>query len=214
MSFDVSPGSAIVEGLPFLTAVRIGAFDGAEFSYERAYMPQANPTDTSAGSVLMFLGRVADVEMGRSVCSFTIASHMEILNKPFPRNLYQAGCINTLYDASCTLASSSFTATGVAAGGSTPRLVMTASILGAAGLYDLGKITMTSGANAGITRPVRSWNGANQIALSYPFPVAPAAADTFDIARGCDKTTTACNRFGNIANFRGFPTIPVPETSI
>lgn len=215
MSFDVSPGASIVEGLPFLTSARIGAFDGAEFSYQRAYMPQSNPADTSAGAVMMFLGRVADIQMGRSVCTFTIASHMEILNKPFPRNLYQAGCVNTLYDGSCNISPGPFTFSGNAAGGSSPRLIIAAgSLPGAAGFYDLGKIKMTSGVNNGLVRPVRSWNGVSQIALSAPFPSAPTVGDSFDVTRGCNKTTAACNSFANIINFRGFPTVPVPETSI
>ena len=48
---------------------------------------------------------------------FNINSHLELLNQKMPRNLYQASCINSLYDASCTLNRESFAANGTAGSG-------------------------------------------------------------------------------------------------
>ena len=46
-----------------------------------------------------------------------------------------------------------------------------------------------------------------------PLPNVPAVGDTFSVFPGCDKTKTTCaGKFSNIARFRGFPFVPVPET--
>ena len=86
---DVIPGSSLVQGEPFLSALRQGVFDGAEITLYRAFMPTYG--NTAAGTVIMFVGRVAEVDAGRSLATFSINSHLELLNQQMPRNLYQAG---------------------------------------------------------------------------------------------------------------------------
>lgn len=212
LQFDVQPGAAVVGGVPFMAAIRAGRFDQADFTYERAIMPTYG--DTSAGTVIMFSGLVADINVGRSLATFIINSYMDLLTRQFPRNLYQAGCVNTLYDASCALNPATFAVNGTATGAGA-KTVTTASGLGAAGYLDLGKIVMTSGANNGLARPIRTWDGAGTIILGAPFPTLPAAGDTFTVYPGCDKTKTMCvAKFNNFVNFRGFPDVPAVETSI
>jgi len=206
LQFSVYPGNATVEGVPFIAACKNGVFDGAELQMERAYMPTYG--DTSYGTVITFVGRVAEIDAGRSSASFTIANHLELLNQQMPRNLYQASCMNSLYDASCTLNRESFGVNGSAGTGSTAIAIKAAF----GSTYNLGVIKFTSGTNAGLSRTVKSADGTT-ISLINPLPGPPAPGDTFRIYRGCDKTTTSCGTFSNIANFRGFPTIPVAETA-
>src|SRR6185437_7194876 len=68
--FDVLPGSATVLGQPFLQAVHAGLFDGAELTLERAFM--ASYGATAIGTVEMFAGRVAEVDAGRSLATFSV----------------------------------------------------------------------------------------------------------------------------------------------
>jgi hypothetical protein len=103
---DVIPGGALIEGEPFLSAVRQGVFDGAEFTLYRAIMPTYG--NVSAGTVIMFVGRIAEIDASRTLATMSINSHLELLNISMPRNLYQAGCLNTLYDSMCTLNMASF----------------------------------------------------------------------------------------------------------
>src|SRR6185437_11643550 len=73
--FDVMPQAMdMVNGLPFLAACVQGAFDGAELQLERAFM--ATYGDTSVGTVIMFVGRVAEIDLGRAVATFSISSHL------------------------------------------------------------------------------------------------------------------------------------------
>lgn len=220
--FDVVPGAATVNSLPFLQACRLGAFDGAELQLERAFMaPPASglfpPLAASAGTVILFVGRVAEVDLGRSLATFNVNSHLELLNLNLPRNLFQSSCVNSLYDSACGVAKASYAVTGTAAAGSTASVV-TASLAQATGWFDQGSITFTSGENTGFARTVKSYGAGSPGTLSLiaPFPFAPAPGDAFAAYPGCDKTNGAggCAKFANTARFKGFPFVPIPETAV
>lgn len=214
LTFDCIPGGGTVAGVPILTALRNGVFDGATMTLYKTFMPTYG--NIAAGVTTMFSGLVAEVDVSRSLATFSVNSHLELLNQPFPRNLYQNGCSNTLYDKTCTLLAANFTEAGAAATGSTAGTV-NMTLTGATGLYSLGYMTFTSGANAGFSRTINTYTkGApGSAVLTAPFPNAPATGDTFSIYQGCDKQSATCqNKFANLTNFRGFPYIPSPETAV
>lgn len=216
LQFSVIPGAATVFGLPLLQAARLGKFDGAELQLDRAYMPTYGDVSVAGGTLILFIGRVAEIDMGRTNAVFNVNSHLELLDIQMPRNLYQAGCVNTLYDTSCTLLKSAFTATSSANSGSTQSVINT-TMGQASGYFDLGGITFTSGQNAGFSRSVKAYvhGGTSTISVITPFPFLPAPGDTFTIYPGCDKTQNTCGaKFSNIVNFRGMPYVPEPETAI
>lgn len=219
--FDVIPGAAQVNGQPFLAAVRQRVFAGAELELDRAFFappgagaPLSIPGAT--GTLVLFVGRVAEVNFSRTAATFNVNSHLELLNQNLPRNLYQAPCINTLFDASCALNRASFAVSGTVAAGSTP-FVVDATLAQASGYFDQGSIVFTSGANNGVSRSVKSYSigTPGMLVLLSPLPNVPAPGDTFTAYPGCDKTQATCtNKFSNLVNFRGFPYVPVPETAV
>jgi uncharacterized phage protein (TIGR02218 family) len=211
--------SDTLSGVPFFQALHNGALDGAVVKVERVFMAPPDPSvglirwDTSLGSLIRFLGRVSDFEVGATQAAITVKSEFEILNVQLPRNLYQPGCIHTLYDTGCTLSKAAFGANSSAAAGST-RLVIQSTLAQAAGYFDLGIVTFTSGPNTGVSRTVKSFAG-GVLTLVYPFASTPAVGNTFTAYPGCDKLQATClNKFANLANFRGFPYVPVPETGV
>jgi len=212
--FDVLPGSSTVLGEPFLSAVRQGVFDGAEMTLYRAFMPTYG--NTAAGTVIMFVGRVAEIDAGRSLATFSVNSHLELLNLNMPRNLYQAGCVNALFDASCTLNMASFATSGSVSTGSSTH-VINATLSQTTGYFDLGQVSFTSGANSGISRTVKHYTQGSPgtVSLIAPFPVAPSVGDAFTIYPGCDKQQSTCSsKFNNLINFRGFPYVPENSTAV
>lgn len=222
LAFDAIPGSATIDGLPFLWACRLGTFDGAELQLERAFMaPPARgvyPSVTaSAGTVILFVGRVAEVDLGRSLATFNVASHLELLNLNLPRNLYQSTCVNSLYDPACGVPKASYRVSGAAASGSSASQIK-ATLAQPAEWFDQGSIAFTSGRNSGFARTVKTWAAGSPGTLSLiaPFPFAAAAGDTFVALPGCDKTNGpgGCAKFNNQARFKGFPFVPVPETAV
>lgn len=81
-----------------------------------------------------------------------------------------------------------------------------------AGWFDNGFITFTSGVLDGYSFEIKSWDGTNLV-LYLPMPQAPSPGDTFTIEPGCDHTLGAegCQKYNNVANFRGEPFIPGPD---
>lgn len=218
LDFTVIPQDAEVDGRPFLEAVRLGVFDGAQIILSRAYFPlllgSPTPPLQPTGVIVLFTGRVGEVNpAGRSMASFNCPSAIELLNINLPRNLYQPGCLNTLFDTACTLLAGDFDVAGTAASGSTVTVV-NATLGQATGYFDLGKIVFTSGANNGLVRMVKSYTAGSPgtLSLLYPLPSAPLAGDSFTVYPGCDKLKTTCDaKFNNLANFRGMPYVPQPE---
>jgi uncharacterized phage protein (TIGR02218 family) len=220
--FDVIPGTSTIDGESFLSFVRQGGFDGAELTLSRTYWavgtaPNAAGAIVPVGTIVAMVGRVAEVDAGRSLASFTVNSHLELLNIQMPRNLYQSGCVNTLFDSGCTLNMASFGVNGSAASGTTAEQIDTTSLSNATGYFDLGQITFTSGVNNGVSRTIKAYvNGSpSTITLIAPFPSTPAVSDMFTVYPGCDKSQATCGgKFSNLLHFRGEPYIPVAETAI
>lgn len=214
--FDVMPGEATIAGAPFLTACQQGVFDGATLKKQRLFMPTFG--DTRRGPVTIFLGRVAEVDCGRSKATFTVNSHLELLDQTFPRNMYQAGCVNNLGDTACgvNLAALAVACTVTTA---TVSQINANLAVAPAGQFNQGKVTFTSGDLNGLSRTVKlaTAGAPGAITMLFPFPSAPAPGDTFNIFPGCDKTysgTNGCAKFTNQARWRGEDKIPIVETAI
>jgi uncharacterized phage protein (TIGR02218 family) len=207
----------VLSGQPWMTAVKGGALDGATVLVERAFfgawpVPWTR-TVTPVGTIVIFSGRVAEVDFTRISAIVTVNSWMELLTQDMPRNLYQSGCRFTLFGPGCSLLAASFAVNGSAASGSSPSAI-NASLGQAAGYFDLGRLKMTSGLNATFSRGVKSWDGTT-LKLRAPFPFAVGVGDAFTVYPGCDKTIATCtNKFNNLANFGGFPYIPAPENAV
>jgi uncharacterized phage protein (TIGR02218 family) len=205
----IAQSTHLLGGVPWLTAARNGALDGAYVRVSRLFMTAWG--DVSLGAPLLFEGRVASLEVGRTEARLHVNSLLEVLNIQMPRNLYQPGCLNTLYDASCTLVkASNGTASSVSSTSSTT--VINCGLSQAAGFFDLGTITFTSGINNGVQRSVKSY-APGVVYLIAPLLLAPGVGDTFTAYAGCDKKQATCSgKFSNLVNFRGFPYVPAPES--
>lgn len=198
----------VIASKPFLQAIAQGNVDGAQVKLERAIMTTFG--DTTNGTIVMFLGRVAEINFNRTTVSIEVKSMVELLNIKMPRNLYQLSCLHTVYDTGCTLLKSSFATSGTVLTATNSTLTFTD--VTASGYFDQGIIEFTGGANIGLKRTVKTHTTGN-IALALYLPNIPTAGDTFIIYPGCDRTKSTCStKFSNLAHFRGYPYIPAPES--
>ena len=80
----------LVGSTPFLEAAWQGQFDGALLQLERAFMGAAGSGygDTSAGTVILFSGRISDIGCSRTGIEMKCRSHLELLNIQMPRRLW------------------------------------------------------------------------------------------------------------------------------
>jgi uncharacterized phage protein (TIGR02218 family) len=210
MTLTVKPSPAnTIGGLSWQSAARQGYLDGATVLVETAYL---TTWPTVIGTLHVFGGNVSEADPARTKVDIQVTSALELLNRQFPRNLYQATCLHTVYDSGCTVAKASFTVTGTVTGTPTVTSIKTGNAQ-PTGYFEQGVLTFTSGANNGLKRTVKSYDPATGFTFALPLPVAPSAGDTISVFAGCDKTKATCqSKFSNIGRFRAFPWIPAPET--
>lgn len=202
--------SNLLDGQPFLDAIRNGSLDGAKIRRARAYMEVWGQV---VGEVTLFTGYVSSVRsLTRTQAELAVKSNMALLDLQMPRRQWQSACVHTLYDANCGLLKSSYTHDGAVDAASTTTVVYWAGAT--SGNYWQGTILFTSGANAGQRRTIKNSTGLTFV-LSYPLPQAPQIGDTFAASWGCDKTLQTCkNRFDNSSRNTSMPFIPSSELGL
>lgn len=205
----------LINGVPIIGFISQHGLDGANIKLERGYAPDWSSPIT--GTVIRFAGKVTSVpSVQGNVAKLTVSSWLVLLNASAPRNLFQAGCMHTLYDAGCGLAASSFQQSGsVSSGGAGQKISFGSGVSNSAGYYAQGRVVFTSGPNAGQSRTIRSYDGAGNFTLVRPLPAACGVGDAFTVFAGCDLAKATCaSKFNNTANFKGTPYVPVPTTAL
>lgn len=202
----------LLGGVPFLQAAWQGQLDGALLQLERAFMPTYG--DTSPGTVVLFAGRISDIDCSRTGIDLKCRSHLELLNIQMPRRLWQASCTHTFGDAMCQYDRSALQATFSAGPESTQAQIATSVIPTPANLYIQGTIIGLTGGNVGSIRTIADMGG-GWVYLKLAFLSSVLAGDQFQLLPGCDRTLATCtNVFNNASHFGGFPYVPTPETAV
>lgn len=80
--------------------------------------------------------------------------------------------------------------------------------------YKHGSLTWTTGANAGLVSEIKEYGhtstgGQRDVELYLPTPYPITDSDEATLLTGCSRLLSVCDtKFDNVANFRGFPTMP------
>jgi len=205
----------VVGSTPFLEVAWQGQFDGGLVQLERAFMgaDAGGYGDTSAGTVILFSGRISDIDCSRTGVEMKCRSHLELLNIQMPRRLWQSSCTHVFGDAMCLFNRSSLAAMFSAANGSTTTVIQGAPTT--ATPYAQGTIIGITGGNAGYSRTISSFVSGGTVTVKLAFLSSVAVGDQFQLLPGCDRTLATCtNVFNNALHFGGFPYIPTPETAV
>ncbi|MGH7116312.1 MAG: DUF2163 domain-containing protein [Stellaceae bacterium] len=202
----------LIGDTPWLQAAWQGQLDGALLQLDRAFMPTY--ADTSPGTVVLFAGRISDIDCSRTGIDMKCRSHLELLNIQMPRRLWQSSCTHVFGDAMCQFDRASLQASFACLSGSAETQILSNINPTPAGLYVQGTIIGVTGANAGDSRTIAQMaNGAVTVKLAFLSP--PAAGDQFQLLPGCDRTLATCtNVFNNPGHFGGFPYVPTPESAV
>lgn len=128
---------------------------------------------------------------------------------------YRRQCSARLGDGKCgvDLSGSSYNGSAIVTSASALNIFAVTGLESfSSGWFANGELTWMSGANAGLTQRMsahRITSAGVQIELDEAPPRGVSTGDTFDAKAGCDKSFASCKaRFGNSANFRGFPHLP------
>ena len=186
------------------------------YVYRAVFANQLPPNlNQFMGGAIEYVGFVGPIKQTRTKITITLNDLLTFANVRLPKNLYQPGCTHVHYDTGCTLNKNLFSYAGSIGtiDPTLPQQVLHLANFGtgaAAGAYQLGVITFTSGLNIGLRRTIRA-DFIQEFVLMSPLPNIPQTGDTFTAYQGCDKTLNRCASYNNINNFRGFPFMP-PET--
>lgn len=202
-----------IGSLGLVAFARRNGFDGALVKVERIYFP-FGVTDTAVGTVIRFSGRFSEIlQASDAGVQFKAADITEVLDVNVPVDVWQSSCLNTLYDTRCGVSRASFKASVAVVSGSTTTLLKT-NYGGATGTLNLGSLMFTSGALAGLRKTIKDQTLGN-LTLVSPLLDLPGIGDALDLYPGCNLSMANClSPFNNMANFRGQPFVPLPETTI
>ncbi len=164
--------------------------------------------------LLLFRGTLGAIRRRGGAFSAEVLGLSEKLNNPIGRQLMPS-CDASLGDAACGVDLSDPVFRGAGAVGrisGNGSLVVTGLDTEPPGWFSRGRLTWTSGANVGSSSRIKAHRRVG-VDAELELWAAPAhttsIGDAFDVVAGCDKRLTTCRaKFGNLANFRGFPHMP------
>lgn len=203
------------EGLGALSAsaiseadIEAGRYDGA--TVEAWLVNWADPEVRT----MQFRGRIGEISRAAGGFRAELVGLSEILNMAQGR-VYQRPCTVVLGDTACgiDLNDPTWSGTGTIDTVEEGKLFTLSGLdTYAARWFTRGRLTVTSGAAAGLVGVVKAdrRSGAlHEIELWEALRAVIAVGDTVRLDAGCDKQAATCReKFANIVNFRGFPDIP------
>jgi uncharacterized phage protein (TIGR02218 family) len=207
-----------VDGAEFSGALADEALSEADLAAGRydAAVVEVRLVDWSepALSVLLMKGVLGEVRREGAAFTAELRGLAHRLAEESGRR-FTATCSADLGDARCTvdLADPALRGSGSVMGLDAVAAFSAAGLDAFAdGWFTAGRLTWTAGANAGLAVEVklhrRSGDGV-RLTLWQAMAEPIAVGDAFVVTAGCDKRFATCrDRFGNGANFRGFPHIP------
>lgn len=207
-----------VDGSELSGALADDALTEADLAAERYDAAQVETwlVDWSEPSlrVLTARGTLGEVKREGQTFSAELRGLADLLSQESGR-LYTAKCNADLGDGRCRfdLGNPAFRGTGSVSAVEGTSLLAVAGLDGfVEGLFSAGRLSWTSGANAGTAVEVKQHrivSGVVRLSLWQAMAEPVAVSDGFTVTAGCDKTFATCrDRFANTLNFRGFPQIP------
>jgi uncharacterized phage protein (TIGR02218 family) len=171
--------------------------------------------ENTAENFVVVTGFMGEVKVGRSAFETEVRSLLVRASQQIGINCSPICRVKVLGDTDCgvNLASFTFAAQTVASVVSRSQFrTASAGVVGKPAFYfAYGKLTWTTGANAGKSVEVRSHDTGSPclLALTEIMPFDIQIGDQFTIIAGCDRLPATCKtKFSNMLNFRGEPFVP------
>lgn len=196
-----------MEGL--LDAASISEADilAGRYDFAQVEVFLVNHADLSQGRMVLRTGWLGEVRLRGGQFTAELRGLSQQLATRIGEH-YTPGCRAELGDGRCKVALAGFTVTGTVTQADDRQVFTDSTRAEDSGYFAAGKVTFTSGANAGLSMEVKEFQN-GQFTLALPLPASIKAGDGYDAVAGCDKTFETCiTRFNNAVNFRGEPHVP------
>jgi len=216
-ALESSTGLAVDNGqaVGALNAAGLKDADILAGKFDRAEVVQwlVSWVDVSARETV-FRGTLGEIRRGSTAFEVELRSLAEGLNKPLGRG-YVPGCDAVLGDARCGVdlaVEGRIEPVAVLSFTDARRVQVDLVASAGAGWFTNGYVRWLTGENAGtvsiIKREIKQ-EDSRELELWEEVRRPIALGDRVDLVVGCDKRHKTCaNKFDNLLNFRGFPTIP------
>jgi len=188
------------------TDILAGKYDFAEIE-----IFQVNYKDLTQGALKLRRGWLGEVSLQKHQFVAEVRGLTQRLSQTIGE-LFSPACRATLGDSRCMVNLAPHTVTGSVTTLTSNQEFKDSARTEASGIFSSGLLTFTSGENDGLSIEVKEYtlvSGGGQVLLALPMPYPITVSDTYSMIKGCDKTIGTCfNRFNNVANFRGEPSVP------
>lgn len=209
LSIDNSEALGALTDLSVTEAdIRAGRFDGAEVEVWLVNWAEVSER------MMLFRGHLGEITRAGGAFRAELLGLAEILNQPQGR-VYQKSCSAVLGDGKCRfdLGQLGFTDEAeVLAVEYGTKLSLSGTQDPPDRWFERGMLTVLTGAAEGLTGVIKNDRrsaAGRDVALWQELRAGIVPGDRVRIVAGCDKQPGTCeDKFGNMLNFRGFPTIP------
>lgn len=184
-----------------------GKYDFAEIE-----IFQVNYEDLTQGSLKLRRGWLGEVSLQKQRFVAEVRGLTQRLSQTIGE-LYSPSCRAALGDGRCKVNLALHTVTGSVTTAISAQEFRDSARTEVSGLFSFGNITFTNGANNELSMEVKEYihsvSGGGSFILALPMPYPVGTGDTYSLTKGCDKTLKTCfERFNNVINFRGEPSVP------
>lgn len=157
-------------------------------------------------AITVWAGRVLAVSWGGGLATLQCESVFTSIKRTGLRRQYQKQCPHVLYSSACGLSSATYRAIKQVIGISGTTLTLD-GLTEAAGYFVGGYIEWDAGNGLAERRAISAQAGST-VTITHTIP-GLTSSQNINLYPGCDHTLTTCNiKFGNAANYGGFPYIP------
>jgi uncharacterized phage protein (TIGR02218 family) len=201
-----------VQGMLSATSITEGDIFAGKYDFAEIEIFQINYNDISQGALKLRRGWLGEVSLQKHQFVAEVRGLTQRLAQTIGE-LYSPACRATLGDERCKINLALHTVTGSVTSVISKQEFKDSARTEISGTFTFGTITFTNGANNGLSMEIKEYSysssGGGHLITALPMPYAVTASDTYSLTKGCDKTLSTCvNRFNNIINFRGEPSVP------
>lgn len=207
-SAELNPDNLEIEGFLASPAITDADIHSGIWDYAEIEVFEVNYLDLSMGKNVVRCGTLGEVRGGRSKFVAELRGLQQAYSRQIGR-LYKIDCDTDLGGPRCKKDLEPLTVTGTVGSVASNRIVGDAARTEAVDWFTAGKLTFTSGLNAGLSMEVKA-SAVGSITLHQPMPFAIAVGDTYSVYAGCTKrfTEDCIGKHDNAINFQGFPQLP------
>jgi uncharacterized phage protein (TIGR02218 family) len=164
-----------------------------------------NYSDLTQSSLPGRSGRLGEIRVSRKQFAAELRGMAQQLQQSIGQ-IYSASCRANLGDTRCGIDLPAITVTGSVTTATSGQVFTDSTRAEAAGYFDSGLMTFTSGGNVGLSMEIKTFL-AGVFTMQLPFLYSIALTDTYTASPGCHKRflEDCKTKYNNVANFRGEP---------